>query len=760
MDNPADRNTSSAVLPEESLRPDAQMTELSSLLTSLDEAAQADSLSHSPEHQQHQNRMAQARLGVAGSLFTALQAKHSATADHCLRVALGCSSWTMALDMSEATRDMIEIAALLHDVGKIGVPDHLLSKPGKLAGEEVLQMEQHQLLGRQILGGCCPSEDLLEIVSYAPAWYNGSKHGFEVSGKKLPLGSRMIAIVDAFDAMTTDHIYRRAMPRERAMAELFEFAGSQFDPELVEEFCHLISNNRVQFSGQVARRWLHDITPAGANQLWGPGKSQQSQLRPEGDRAVEEFGLHLLESMHDGVVFVDSQLKITHWNRSAERLTGIAPSSVRQKQWVPSLIAMRDERGKAVSDEGCPVVEAMRSGTQLLRRLKISGRTRGKVVSIDLHVSPLLGPDGSPRGATVVLHDASSRTTLEERVQTLYEKATRDPLTKCANRAEFDRVFPLFVATHLEQGVPCSMIMCDIDHFKRINDTFGHQAGDEALTCFGALLRRHARAGDLVARYGGEEFVLLCADCDNATATRRAETLRKKLAEQPQKSLNGRKITASFGVTEVQPGDKPETFLRRADRALLQAKDNGRNIVVQLGTGIGDEVATKQGPAWLRWFSARPGHQLLARELLTVVPLSVAAEKLRGFVADHSAEIASIDGNRVCLKIDEQHAPMMRRWSDRPVPFLIELTFNEICSQAEEGDRSTRTSIRVAIRPKRQRDRRRRDVDERAGKFLASLKSYLMAHERSVLTPELPPLEEGEGFLSSTKQVLSEWLGS
>jgi diguanylate cyclase (GGDEF)-like protein len=754
----ADSNTSEAgVPPVQPLETDARMTELSSLLTSLDEAAQADSRSNSKAHHQHQNRMAQSRLGVASSLFTALQARHPATADHCLRVALGCSSWMLSLDLPDEARDLIEIAALLHDVGKIGVRDHVLSKPGKLAGEEVLQMEQHREFGQQILAGCCPSDELLSIVRYAPAWYNGTKHGFDRSGDDLPFGSRMISIVDAFDSMTTDHIYRRALSRERAVAELFEFAGSQFDPQFVTAFCSLISSNQVDFGGKLAHRWLHDIKAASANQIWGLGQSQSSpavSTRGLGD----EFPLHLLENMHDGVLFVDAQLKITLWNRAAERLTGIAPPSILQRQWVPELVEMRDERGKAIGEENCPVFEAMRSGSQTLRRLKIRGRNRTKA-AIDIQVSPLLGPDGAARGAAVVLHDASSKITLEERVQSLYVKATRDALTKCANRAEFDRVLPLFVATHLEQSVPCSMIMCDIDHFKGINDTFGHQAGDEALTCFGSLLRRHARAGDLVARYGGEEFVLLCADCDNATATRRAETLRMNVAEQPQRVLSNRCITASFGVTEVQPGDNPETFLRRADRALLQAKDNGRNMVVQLGVGIGEEVAAKPQSSWLEWFAGRPADQVLRKELVTVVPLALAAEKLRGFVADHSAEILSIEENTVHLKIDEQHAPLMRRWSDRPVPFLIELTFNETLELKEaDGDSPPpRMSVRVLIRPKRQRDRRRRDVHARARKLLASLKSYLMAQEPDGVT-EHPMQAANENLLLTTKEVLSNSL--
>ena len=98
-----------------------------------------------------------------------------------------------------------------------------------------------------------------------------------------------------------------------------------------------------------------------------------------------------------------------------------------------------------------------------------------------------------------------------------------------------------------------------------------------------------------MARYGGEEFVVLCADCNNAAAAKRAEQMRKRLAEMHHPSLKGRRITASFGVTELQPGDTPETMLRRADRGLLQAKDQGRNQVMQLGDGFG---TTKPKRGW------------------------------------------------------------------------------------------------------------------------------------------------------------------
>jgi diguanylate cyclase (GGDEF)-like protein len=363
----------------------------------------------------------------------------------------------------------------------------------------------------------------------------------------------------------------------------------------------------------------------------------------------------------------------------------------------------------------------------------------------------VVGSDGTTHGAAVVLHDASPEASLEKRCQGLQERATKDPLTQVANRAEFERVHQAFVAAHLERRLPCSLIICDIDFFKQVNDTFGHQAGDEALKSFAQLLKSKCRSGDLVARFGGEEFVVLCADCNNATAARRAEEMRRAISEFPQPSLNGKPFTVSFGVTEVQAGDTPETMLRRADRALLIAKSRGRNTVVQLGTGIAEE---ENKPKRRFWFQRRATPDVLVEKcLLTNVPLAVTVEKLRGFIADHSAEVASNDGERILLTIDDERVSLVRRRSDRPVSFQVELRLNEEAAEASNGKaggRVLRTRIYVKVRPKRSRDRRDADISDRARSILASIRSYLMAVEDSA------PVEEG--LRRRAADVLAPWL--
>lgn len=703
---------------------------LASILTQLDEAVGCVG---APAYDVHENRLVQARLGIATALFAALRCKHPPAASHSLRVALGCSRWGMALELPEAALDQLEVAALLHDIGKIGVPDSVVLKPGKLSASEAVTMNRHRGMSMEILRNCCASQTVLDIVRYAPAWYAGRRADFDREGEDLPLGARMVAIVDAFDSMTTDHVYRRALPRERALRELYQFAGTQFDPTLVQHFAMLHEGDLAPEGERLAHRWLTELDAQQAERLWHWGHQHNAVDEPAAELLFQQ---KLIDNMRDGVVFVDSNLQIQLWNHGAERLTGLASASVCQQHWSPSLIGLCDMQGKAISEADCPVAFVVHSGVQSIRRVRITDRHQ-RHVSCDIHIAPVIGGNGITYGANLLIHDASPEASLEERCQNLHERATRDPLTQVANRAEFDRAHKLFVETHLERGLPCSLIMCDMDRFKQVNDNFGHQAGDEVIRTFAQLLKQMCRPGDLVARYGGEEFVLLCADCDNATASGRAEQIRRSLVDLPIPAIDGGSITASFGVTEVQPGDTDATMLRRADRGLLMAKDGGRNAVVQLGSGVGDEAPlapARHSHWWSWWLGSGKTDLLLERDLMTPVPLSVSIEKLRGFVADHHAAIEGVDGNRVLLRVKTEKISLLRRITDRPVAYLLELTFSEEQVHVELGGGmrtadQLRTRVRVAIRPKRQRDRRHRELHTHVRELLASLRSYLMASD-------------------------------
>jgi diguanylate cyclase (GGDEF)-like protein/PAS domain S-box-containing protein len=713
-----------------------QVSQISTLLHSLDEAAAESGLSLAGNRDSaHESRLVQSRLGIASGLFAALRAKHPPTASHCLRVALGCSSWATLLELDAETRDSLEVAALLHDVGKIGVPDKVLLKPGRLATEEVALMSRHAARTTEILASSGVPQPLLEIVHYSRLWYAGHGTQQERSGDDLPLAARMLSIVDAFDSMTTDHVYRPAKSRERALAELFECAGSQFDPELVHSFENLFSQDQNLLTAKLARRWLHRLPQDGNILPWSEVTEYRRSVSPQ-DPTPSLFEKKLIDNMHDGVVFVDSQAMILLWNTGVERLTGVSGAAACGRTLLPALMDMCNNREQRIANEDCPVAHAISTGVQWLGRVSIMGR-QGRHVAVDLHAIPVRSNDGVIHGATVLLHDVSSETSLEEKCQALHAQVAKDPMTQVANRAEFDRMLNNFVAAHQESNLPCSLIMADLDHFKSINDNHGHQAGDEAIITFASLLKSMCRSGDLVARYGGEEFAVLCADCTNAAAARKADSIRETLAGMKHFSLSDRSITASFGVTELQTGDTPETMLRRADRALLQAKDHGRNQVVQLGDGMMEEKA-KTG--WWPFRSWRGG-SLLEATLVTTVPIEVAVQKLRGFIADQAAKIVKTDENELHLIVTDGRPDANRRAGDRAMSFLIQLKLSHqkterSNTQGFAAGTYAETRIDVTIRPRRDRDRRRDAAIEKARRLLGSLKSYLMAREDDGRDPQ------------------------
>jgi diguanylate cyclase (GGDEF)-like protein len=763
---PSPSNPTATAATEAGASPDQWMAELGALLNELDVVAPgAPSLPSTPE-ESTDDQLAKRLLGIASSLFAALQCKHAATASHSIRVALTCSAWATRLDFDERQREQLEIAAVLHDIGIVGTPDHVLLKPSRLDSDETAIMTRARAMSLEILRRSCTSAEILGIVEHVATWYDGSRGSSSfsageqgTSGEQIPLAARMVAIAEAFDAMTTDRVYRSALSQERAMAELFRCAGTQFDPILVRQFVEMLEDDRGQLRTQVAARWLLNLDRQAANSYWD-FSSGQSPAAPGGHHVLMVgeptlFEAKLLDNMYDAVIFVSSQGLITRWNHGAERLTGIAGASIRQQRWQPDILKLSDEKDQPISEIDCPVLAAITSGVQSLRRLTVWGRN-SRSVAVDSHVIPVIGGDGNTQGAILMLHDASSEISLEQRCQSLADKASRDPLTQVANRAEFDRVHAMFVSAHQQQQVPCALLMCDLDRFKSVNDTYGHQAGDEAIKSLAALLKGACHPGDLVARYGGEEFVMLLADCDNTTGSRRADQIRLALSQVAQPMMQGKTITVSFGVTEIQPGDTAETMLRRADRALLIAKENGRNQVVQLGSGF-DTTTDQREEAEMPAVAGDAG-VVVRQTLVTPVPTKMAVEKLRGFVADHDAKILKIDGVHIELEIVEKF-DSLRRLTDRPVIFQLELRFEEQRLNRDNGNSEggaggvVRTRVFVTITPKKSRDRRRIGVTDRAQQVLMSFRSYLMATPEDQEIP--PPQDAG----SKMKNFMFSLLG-
>lgn len=168
---------------------------------------------------------------------------------------------------------------------------------------------------------------------------------------------------------------------------------------------------------------------------------------------------------------------------------------------------------------------------------------------------------------------------LQELTQEAVEKSITDSLTGLKNRGFIQVELERLILVSHRYNNDLALIMIDIDHFKHINDTFGHQVGDDALKSLAKTLRKQTRASDLVVRYGGEEFIVLLPQSSLYEVRKTSEKLRKAVESKKVPSLKNANMTISLGVAILTRDDTSDTFINRADKALYQAKEDGRNLV-------------------------------------------------------------------------------------------------------------------------------------------------------------------------------------
>jgi len=172
--------------------------------------------------------------GIIRSLVNALDVRDMATAHHSSRVAEHAVKIARAMRIPEATVNEVQVAAFLHDVGKIGIPDHILLKPDALTEEERAIVERHAALGYDILDPVAIPEGIKLAVRHSHERWDGRGYPDGLAGDAIPLAARIVAVVDAYEALTTDRPYRSARPPRKAMEEIKLSAGTQFDPQVVE----------------------------------------------------------------------------------------------------------------------------------------------------------------------------------------------------------------------------------------------------------------------------------------------------------------------------------------------------------------------------------------------------------------------------------------------------------------------------------------------------------------------------------------------
>ncbi len=433
----------------------------------------------------------------------------------------------------------------------------------------------------------------------------------------------------------------------------------------------------------------------------------------------------LLTNLRQGVIIIDAKSRVLLWNHSIERMTGVQFDQAVGLKAKPSLFNLATARGEKIEEADCPFAHCLKTGEELRSEFRIVGRS-GREVKAELTIIPVHDGSGLAQGAVVLVYDESIQVDLKRQLRDLHQSSSLDTLTQIANRAEFERVLDQYVKTHLSNNIPCSLIVCDIDYFKSINDNYGHHVGDQALTAFAQLLKQFVRAHDVVARYGGEEFVILCADCDDHSAMERAEQIRHKLTQTHHSMLENKCLTASFGVSQLKADDNATDFFVRADTALLKAKELGRNRVVESST-INNETKLltpdNSNVSGIQWKRIR-GRIIHRQEFVTTAPMAVLLQKIGGYIREIDAELVNVDENHTTLKVT-QSDPLNNSRKGR---FLIDIQLHEV--EKKDESETTKTILNVVIRMQKPAmfSKNHEDTYPYA---LRELRRYLMIHDRA-----------------------------
>jgi putative nucleotidyltransferase with HDIG domain len=197
------------------------------------------SLKESKEH------LAQQFKATIGAITNALGLKSEYTSGHSKRVARLVVKVGKKMGLSEEDLQLLEYAGLLHDIGKIGVPDHILNKPGKLTPEEYEEIKKHAVYSVFILKDIPGFDKVKDAALHEHERYDGTGYPSGLKGEEIPLFSRIIAVCDSWDSMVFDRVYRKALPKEVAKKELMENSGTQFDPKIVEIFLEMVNSGEI-----------------------------------------------------------------------------------------------------------------------------------------------------------------------------------------------------------------------------------------------------------------------------------------------------------------------------------------------------------------------------------------------------------------------------------------------------------------------------------------------------------------------------------
>jgi diguanylate cyclase (GGDEF)-like protein/putative nucleotidyltransferase with HDIG domain len=563
------------------------------------------------DEQRHVREMADLHLATIEALALAIDAKDQTSQSHIRRVQLYAAALARALGMSENDIQGVKTAALLHDIGKLAVPEHILSKPGPLTPEEFQKIRAHPKVGADIISAVpfpYPVSPL--ILNHHERW-DGKGYPAGLKGEEIPLGARILSVVDYFDALMAERPYHKAMGFDAAVGLLHQEAGKGLDPTVVEKFVELLPALQAEATKleQVMRRPVVD-EPGRAIGRPATGLTPEPVKKNVFDDIAlahrEIYALYeIAQAMGTSLGVADTMALIS------AKLSNLVPFSC-------AALFLFDEETESLRCRFATGVDAeiiqqltVQTGEGLTgwvarnRRALVNARPSADLEAAGLahlttnlqsalvcplqfnerfigtlsvyHVDAAYYRDDHRRLLDRISEQAAAVINNSMLFEQTQEDSLTDPLTGLPNTRFLFMHLTRELARAERLKAEVSLMVMDLDNFKEINDSHGHHVGDRALCEVARVLRAAIRPYDICVRYAGDEFIVVVSGCGADEAEHKRQELQKGIDEVYFEARPGKRVPLGISVGAAvfpQDGESYESLLAMADSRMYQDKAN------------------------------------------------------------------------------------------------------------------------------------------------------------------------------------------
>ena len=585
------------------------------------------------DEKKHAEEVSSLHLRTIEALALAIEAKDHTTHDHLQRVQVYAMELAKELGLSHEEQEALRAASLLHDIGKLAVPEHIISKPGRLTPEEFEKMKIHPIVGAEILERVKFPYPVVPIVRAHHEKWDGTGYPYGKAREEIPIGARILSAVDCLDAVATDRQYRRALPLDEAIKVVIAESGKAFDPRVVDVLSrrYVELERMAQQHGVAIGRLSTNLkitnghAPAAGFEAAAPpaAKGGSSKDAPvdflNSIAAARQEVQALFEISQDlgNSLSLDETLSVL-----AVRLRRIIPHHSlaiwvkREGVLKPEYVTGEDFRlfsaleiplGQGLSGWVAENHKAILNGNPSVEPGYLGDAKKTSTLRSAVAV-PLEGINGVT-GVLTLYHSERDAFTKDHlrillaisskiavsidnalRFRQAESSATTDYLTALPNARSLFLQLDAELSRSRRGNLPLAVLVLDLDGFKQVNDRYGHLEGNKVLREVSKALKSACREYDYIARMGGDEFVVLLPGVEPFDAARKAVQFQQALSEVCRDLLYSEALTVSIGVAHFPlDAEDAEQLLSEADRRMYKEK---RERKPQQGTRVLEPALT------------------------------------------------------------------------------------------------------------------------------------------------------------------------